>query len=131
MQIVERVIVRALIINMAAAGFQVACFHDGEDYVFPNFDGSEPGTFRHFSDGESAPEEITRPMTVDEAFEAINSVDEGTLHFTYQHSKKWGSRGVLLILGNGEDVIGDSHSSKHFNEVLDALYEKITAHSLG
>jgi hypothetical protein len=44
--------------------------------------------------------------------------------------KAWGNRGVLLILGNGEDIISDYHcGNPEFAAAVDRVYAYIEAES--
>lgn len=132
MNITERVIIKALVNDMAEAGYLPAAVWDGEEYLLaPNVKDCE---FKRFGAGEDdAPESIERALSVDEALRAIDTVDDCTLHFTRKNSRVWGDRGVFLVLGNGEDVIIDHHDPKgeEFTAVVTALYDKITNQALG
>lgn len=132
MNITERVIIKALIEDMRAHGYEVAGVWDGEEYVLPNPDAID-GAFQYAPNDESTPTDITRAMTTDEALQAIDTVDDCTLHFTHQNKKTWGDRGVFLVLGNGEDVISDHHDPRGepFSEVIADLGDKIEKQQLG
>jgi hypothetical protein len=127
MNITERVIIRQLIADLNQAGYQTAAVYDGGDYIMGR-DGKTVAI-----DGDAAPSVIDRPLSVDEALEAIDSVDDATLHFTHKDSNTWGNRGVYLVLGNGEDVISDHHDPENepFTQVICDLYKKIDNHQLG
>lgn len=116
-QIAERAIIKALIVAMAAAGYQVAAVWDGEVYQMGGGKSYMPPAFVP----DHAP-----GMDETAALEAIYSVDECTLHFTHKGKHSWGNRGVLLILGNGADVISDYHcADKNFDDVISAIYARI------
>lgn len=120
MKTIERYVITALMRDMRAAGYQVAAVHVGDGYVMAR-------TTLH-----RAPATIAEPMTDAKALEAIDSVDRCTLHFTDRNSTEWGDHGVLIILGNGEDCLSDSHSHENepFNGIIDAIYDKLNAGSL-
>jgi hypothetical protein len=124
MQAIERQILIALLKDMRAAGYQPAAVWDGEQYVIARSDGD---VMSIDSKAGSGYERIARPLTDREALEAIDSVCDSTLHFTHHNAETWGNRGVLLILGNGEDVISDSHDAKDepFGEIIDAVCRRI------
>lgn len=81
----ERAIVRKLIRTLGVAGFVPRCVWDGGEYV--------------------------DARTEDAALEAVFAVDESTLHFQRLFAKDddWGRLGVLLVCGNGEDIVSDYH----------------------
>lgn len=134
MQTIERVIISALIRDMKAAGYEPAAVWDGELYTMAV---GEVGEHRNFAgpasmyleppDEPEAPAEIIRPLSDAIAMSAIDSVDDCTLHFTHRNAKTWGNRGVLLILGNGEDVVSDYHvaDGELFGEVVERIYQRI------
>lgn len=87
---VERRIVANLIAHMQRAGFSVRNVYDGEDV--------------HQIRNGHAPEAIKKAM------EHIFAVDESSLRFRKieaDHAKQWPAHGVLLIGGNGVDIISD------------------------
>ena len=112
MQNIERIIIRRLITEAAVRGFVPVKFWDGEEYQ------------------EVEQEVVCGEATRFSAIKAIDTVDEGTLHFAPEKDRTaWGQRGVLLILGNGEDVISDWHSgdetfSAACEATLDAIEQK-------
>jgi hypothetical protein len=125
MQTIERVILSALLRDMRAAGYQPAAVWDGGEYVMACADGSVKSR-----EHAEVPARIERPLTDAEALDAIASVDDSTLHFTHRNQQTWGNRGVLVILGNGEDVISDHHCARGegetFDAVIDAIYDRIS-----
>lgn len=81
----ERAIVRALIDELGKAGYEPRAVWDGAEY--------------------------THVEGADAAVAAVFAVDESTLHFCPVGQRlNWGSTGVLLIGGNGEDIISDWHA---------------------
>lgn len=134
MQLSERVIITALLRDMREDGYQPAAVWDGGAYVMAHGTFDERSQRLHSSQcpDTAAPDHIVRPMTDEEVFAAVDSVDESTLHFTNKNATTWGSRGVLLILGNGEDVISDYHDARgeSFGAVIDHLYTQIEAGDL-
>ena len=82
----ERAIVRALIQSCASAGFVPHSVDDGGD-------------------------EDVRVKNEDEAFDAVFSVDESRIRFRAESDKRKVPKvhSVLLIGGNGEDIISDWH----------------------
>lgn len=120
MKTIERYVITALVRDMCAAGYQVAAVHDGNGY------------WMHRRWCKRAPATIKEPLSGERAFTAIDSVDMCTLHFTDQNSTAWGDHGVLIILGNGEDCLSDSHSheGEPFNGIIDAIYGKLNRGAL-
>lgn len=109
MILIEKLIVCKLIAELDVAGFVPVQFWDGEEY--------QPITWK-----SSCPEAI--PVQREGAcIAAVRTVDEGTLHFAPKHDlAAWGNLGVLLILGNGGDIISDYHcGNKDFDAVLDRV----------
>ena len=102
----ETQIVRALVRSLRAAGFDPVNFFDGEEYV---------------------PAE-----TEQAAIDAFLSVDDGTLHFRNTQEprdKQSSSYGVLLVGGNGKDVIADWHcKNDKFSAAIDAVLDDIDDH---
>lgn len=125
MQSIERHIISALIRNMNDEGYLVAAFWDGEEY---QMGGGLPGQPVVSHGAEDPPDNIVRAMGETEALDAIDTVDEGTLHFTHRNKDTWGTRGVYLVLGNGEDVISDYHvaEGEPFGKVIKAIYDRIS-----
>jgi hypothetical protein len=134
MNTIERVIITALLRNMRAEGYQPAAVWDGGAYQMADDKTYEPDKLPMLSRkrNTAAPEEITRSMTDEEALRSIDSVCECTLHFTHRNAKTWGNRGVLLILGNGEDVISDFHDAadEPFSEIINTIYNRVAAGQL-
>jgi hypothetical protein len=94
----ERRIVWALCQNLKARGWSVHTVWDGE--------------------------ELTRVSTPKEAMELIFNLDEASLRFTKDGKKL---HGVLLILGNGEDIISDWNYSVADADGFDADMVAVTA----
>jgi len=92
----ERRIVRTLIQELAAAGYLPVKVWDGGEYVAVS--------------------------ALDETMDAVFAVDDSTIHFAPKDKpEEWGRRGVLIIGGNGEDIISDWHcGDKKFSEAVDA-----------
>lgn len=86
---IERAIIKHLIETMAAHGW----------------------TLHHVFDGE----EDVHVSSVDAALDAVFSVDDSTLVFENdRHRRHW----VLLILGNGYDVISDYSYDESFEAAM-------------
>lgn len=124
MKTIERVIITALLRDMRAAGYQPAAVWDGGDYVMARPDGSCGSREK-----AEVPARIVRALLDEEAFEVIDSVDDCTLHFTNHNAQTWGNRGVMIVLGNGEDVISDYHSpsGEAFTTIIDAITGRLDA----
>jgi hypothetical protein len=126
MQTIERIIIAALLRDMRAAGYQPAAVWNDGDYVladpFGRITSREPGDIADLT-------HINRPLTDAEALEHIDSVEVSTLHFTHQNATTWGNRGVMLVLGNGIDVISDHHVAKgeQFGKVIEELCDRINS----
>jgi len=133
MQTIERTIITALLRDMRAAGYQPAAVWDSEEYVM----AGKAGALEHF-EADSAPDEITRALTDKEALDELDAVDAyTTLHFTRHNARTWGNRGVMIVLGNGEDVISDYHApledsdewdgaAEPFERIIEAIYDRIS-----
>lgn len=123
MKTIERVILLALMRNMRAQGYEVVSVWEGENYRMPDRQG-ELQTYPHGKE----PDIMFNPMTDEQALTEIDSVDESTLHFTHRHSRTWGNRGVLVVLGNGEDCLSDFHGadrSEPFQKIVTDIYDKL------
>lgn len=84
----EHAIVRHLLVTLRRAGFHAVCVWDSERYV--------------------------RARTQEEVLNAIFEVDaDVTLHFGIGHDPEgtWGAMGVMLVQGNGLDLISDWHNA--------------------
>jgi len=114
MQLVEKIIICKLIEEMDTAGFVPVKFWDGEEY--------QTITWKNDSQGDVL---VTQRELA--CITAISTVDEGTLHFASKFAlDAWGNRGVLLILGNGEDVISDYHcGNPDFSGAVERVYQFI------
>lgn len=100
MQLVEKVIVCKLIEKLDAAGFVPVKWWDGEEYQ----------AIDNPMDNAATPARREK-----QCIDAINTVDTGTLHFAPKTDlTNWGQMGVLLILGNGEDIISNYHCSTNY-----------------
>ena len=75
-----------------------------------------------WQDGEYAP--VT---DAESAIEATFAVDTATIHFAPKgNPDDWGSRGVLIVGGNGEDVISDWHcGDDRFNAAVERAVKRI------
>jgi hypothetical protein len=111
---IERAIIRQLVEALAVAGFHPVKFYDslhtpGGDYQKIAPADSLDGIQRH-------------------CIEAFETTDGGTLHFApVGRPKDWGAFGVMLVGGNGVDVISDWHSGNpHFNAAMERVSEWVT-----
>jgi hypothetical protein len=95
-QRVERSIIRRLLLEASRAGFTVAEWYDGEEYI-----------------------DVSK-LKEREIIATIFEVEEGTLAFTKTGDDR---HGVLLIIGNGPDVISDYHTS------LESAMEPVNAYA--
>jgi hypothetical protein len=119
MNTLERYIVVKLIADMRTAGYQVAAVWDDGDYVMGQDDGSVKSTRRA--------KDFVRPLTDAEALDAIDSVEISTLHFTHQNKTTWGDRGVMLVPGNGSDIMSDWHDviDEPFNAIIERICDTV------
>jgi hypothetical protein len=119
MQLIERLIICKLIEELDTAGFAPVQFWDGEEYQ----------TIKWKADSTEA-NKVQREKA---CIECVNSVGEGTLHFAPKTDlKAWGGLGVLLILGNGQDIISDYHCADHtpaFGPAIERVQEWIEVQS--
>lgn len=119
MQLIERLIICKLIEELDVAGFAPVKFWDGEAYQTIKWKASST--------------EANKVQREKACIECITSVDEGTLHFAPKTDlKAWGRLGVLLILGNGQDIISDYHCADHtptFAPAIERVYEWIEVQS--
>ncbi|HEY1900750.1 MAG TPA: hypothetical protein VGG49_13260 [Steroidobacteraceae bacterium] len=126
MKMVEALILKTLMKDMRAAGYQPAAVWTGEDYVVGIADREQ--TLVEVS-ATDPPDQIERPLTDEDVFSVFADYDmhAPTLHFTHQGKLTWGTRGVMLVEGNGEDIISDYHvaEGEQFGAVIDAIYERI------
>jgi hypothetical protein len=95
---IERAIITALIPFMQGAGFKLVCVFDGE--------------------------ELVKVKTAEEAIDAAFAVDESRIMFKANDGE---THGVLLILGNGEDVISDWSYSEGDPDGFDKHMDSFTA----
>ena len=97
----ERSIVRALIWELEQSGFSPVAVWDGEDYV--------------------------STLAADAAIASIFSVDTSTLHFAPKDDiNKWGNLGVMLVCGNGKDIISDYHcGNEYFTKAVERVSDRI------
>lgn len=129
MKTIERMILIALMRDMRKAGYEVAAVWTGDEYRMACPEGRVKNYA--YDDNERgmpvAPSKIIRSLTDVEALKEIDSVDQSTLHFTHRNAKTWGNRGVLVILGNGEDVLSDFHATERepFGKVIRNIYDKL------
>lgn len=95
MQAIERKIVRAMVKRLGAIGWKPVSVFDG---------------------GEQVP-----AITEKAVLEAVDSVDDSTVTFAKEGCI---NQGVLLVLGNGEDVVSDYNCRyQDFNQAMDSLME--------
>lgn len=124
MQNIEKFIIQRLIADMERAGYHVAAVWDGEQYQMVDAEGRPISLDR-------GPAHAKRAMSVAQALDSIDSVDDSTLHFTHKDASTWGDRGVLLILSNGEDVISDYHAGDAvFESIIERIYDAISDQTL-
>lgn len=115
----EQRILRALVDNLAAAGFQPAAVWIGGEYVMP----LEPSGNPQETD-QTVLDQIARPMSAAEILKIFEDYDLSTptVHFTHQHLTTWGNRGVMVVPGNGCDFISDWHcGDAAFNAIVDQV----------
>lgn len=113
MNLIEKVIVCKMIEELDSAGFVPVKFWDGEGY----------------QDIANPMDNAASPVRREKAcIDAINTVDEGTLHFARKADlQDWGRFGALLILGHGEDVISDYHCASDYPE-FSAAFGRVYAY---
>ena len=113
---IEKAIVTRLVEDQAKAGFVPVAVWDGEEYA--------PWGINH---RESRDFLAPHALTVAEAIDAAFAVDESTVHFAPASDlSDWGSRGVFLVGGNGEDIISDYHARNDaFVEAVEATCDSI------
>lgn len=123
MNTLERTIVTALLRDMRIAGYRPAAIWDGCEYVL----GGEAGELLNVASDDAIVDcGIARELTDAEVLEQIADIDDfPTLHFTHLNKSTWGNRGVMLITGNGEDIISDYHvvAGEPFGAVIERLYD--------
>lgn len=121
----EQRILRALVDKLGAAGFKPAAVYieDGI-YLMP---ADAAGPVVEFERGKE-PTNIARAMTADEVCDQVYKVYDTltpTIHFTQKDLTTWGNRGVMIVVGNAEDLISDWHSAdKSFDAILWAVAEE-------
>lgn len=119
---IERAIIRKLCERMLLAGHRIAAVWDGEEYTLAGSLAAGTETY----EAGNAPDRISAPLTLAQALDAIYAVDSiCTLHFTRRDSDTWGNRGVMLVTGNGTDVISDHHDYPDIGAVIDKIYEEL------
>lgn len=111
-QRIERAILTALVNNMAAAGFRAVAVYTQEDYQRATDCGADGFKLSEVIGTEL--ERAYRYMTAAEVSAVFDAIDMSTptIHFTRQHETTWGSRGVMVVPGNGVDFISDWHSPR-------------------
>ena len=121
MRTIERVIITALLRDMRAAGYLPAAIWEGEGYTMACGDVGCTESYAR----SKAPEEITRELTNTQVLTTLEEYDfDCTVHFTDKGARTWGL-GVLLILGNGEDVISDYHVNEDLDRITDAISNRL------
>lgn len=119
---VERAIIAKLCARLLLAGHRIAAVYDGEDYIMAGTIGHDTETYEQGDE----PEHIAAPLKLEHALDAIYAVDSiCTLHFTHKDSDTWGNRGVMLVTGNGSDVISDYHDYPDIAVVIEKLQTDI------
>jgi hypothetical protein len=93
---IERRIVAGLCEHLLYSGFSLHSVYDGE--------------------------EETRVSTAQEAMELIFNLDEAALRFYRDNPENW--HGILLVLGNGEDIISDWNFYVDDRDGFDAAMSK-------
>ena len=100
----EHIIIRVLVEDMAKAGFVPVSVFDGEEYVPELIGGAIPDV-----------------MPIEEIIDAVYAVDDyPTIHFAPADGLgSWGNLGVLVVAGNGCDLISDYHcGNEKFSAVI-------------
>lgn len=76
-------------------------------------------------------EEFTLVTDAKSAMELIFNLDEASLRFTPKDKQRTGAEhGVLLVLGNGEDIISDWNYSKDDGDGFNKAMEAFDAYAL-
>jgi hypothetical protein len=126
MNTLEKTILTALLRDMRAAGYQPCAVWTGEDYVMADARG---GT-SEARNGSTRLDRAVRPLTDEEVFAVFADYDMATptLHFTHLNRDTWGNRGVMIVEGNGEDIISDFHCAdgEPFSPIIQAIYDKLS-----
>lgn len=129
MKTIERYVISALMRDMRYQGYNVAAVWDGEMYQLA-------GTrYQMVARGQSSKsllmERIEASLTDTQVFRVLDLGGTPTLHFTHRNTDTWGNMGVLLILGNGEDVISDYHcGDEMFSSIIDSIHARLNAGEL-
>ncbi len=99
-KVTEKAILSDLITSLKSAGFVPVNVWDGGEYV--------------------------DATTLDQVWDAVDSVDESTIHFArVEEPTKWGRLGVLCVSGNGCDIISDYHcGDPKFSAAIDAVGQR-------
>lgn len=122
MQTIERVIITALLRNALAEGLVPVAVWDSEEYngVPLQWDGDLADKPRYIA----ANAIVSRALTDAEVLDVVGSVDDSTVHFApVTDLQDWGACGVLLVLGNGEDIISDHHCDDKLTRAVDAVFQ--------
>lgn len=114
---IEKAILVALIENLSAAGFKpAAVFIQGEGCYLLG-DGKE-----YYKHAPNSVRGYLSATAVASLIFEVWDVAQPTIHFTEQNSTLWGSRGVMVVVGNGVDFISDWHSGdKAFNAIVETV----------
>jgi hypothetical protein len=119
----ERRIVWNLLKHLEANGWKVSCAFDGDDwYTKPSADAPV------LSDSET--DTGGAYLSAKEAMEVTFNLDEVSLRFTKQEPRAGlhqPEHGVLLVLGNGIDIIGDWNYSEGDEDGFDAVMDAFDA----
>lgn len=125
MNTLEKTIITALLRDMQQEGYRAAAIWTGEDYVV----AGQSGLIEISRDAGGDGEPVARPLTEEEVFSVFTDYDMATptIHFTHKGLMTWGNRGVMVIEGNGEDIISDYHvaEGESFGSVIDHIYAQL------
>lgn len=113
----EHAIVRLLVKELGKAGYVPVTVWNSEDYV-PVLQAYEAGQ------QVSKPAPLTPKQYMDAIFDVDASV---TLHFAPECDlENWGTHGIVLVQGNGEDLISNWHcGDERFNTAIEAVVDII------
>lgn len=108
---VERAIVAALVTELHVAGFVLVQLYDGFKY-------------------RPVPHNRSNYALVEHALRVVFSPTLNTYHPTLHFAPKdkiisWGARGVMLVLGNGVDIISDWHHDGIFSQTVKRVCDAV------